>query len=174
MIARFMRRNPEERRAITLAVVILAQSLCAMFFLGDVIVDLVDDGRFENIHILIEGVAALALAAGVIFLMLELRRLLLRMDKMETGLQVARGEVVQVIERHFELWSLSPAERDVALLLVKGVDTETIATIRGTAKGTVRAQSAAIYAKAGVDGRSQLISLFLEELLANDAITAEA
>lgn len=37
--------------------------------------------------------------------------------------------------------------------------------MRGTAPGTVRAQCTAVYGKAGVDGRAQLFSVFMEELL---------
>ena len=40
--------------------------------------------------------------------------------------------------------------------------------MRGTAPGTVRAQCTSIYAKAGVDGRAQLFSVFMEELLAGE------
>jgi len=71
-----------------------------------------------------------------------------------------------VIEGFFDKWALTPSERDVALLVLKGIDNETIASLRGTAPGTVRAQCARIYQKADVDGRAQLFSVFLEELLA--------
>ena len=37
--------------------------------------------------------------------------------------------------------------------------------MRGTSEGTVKAQSNAIYRKAGVTGRTQLLSLFLEDLM---------
>lgn len=174
MIARLARGTTMERRAGVLAVIIVAQALCAMFFLGDVIVDFLEDGSLEGVHMVAEGVAALALVGGVAYLMLELRQLLARMEQMETGLRVARGEVAQIIDAYFDQWGLSPAERDVALLLLKGVDNEGIAEMRGTAKGTVRAQSASVYAKAGVDGRAQLISLFLEELLAGEPVSAAA
>lgn len=161
-----------QRRAVMLAVIIVLQSLCALFFLGDIVADFTGPGdapgRLEGTHLVFEAVAALVLAVGVIYLMIELRRLLARMDRMETGLRVARGEVIDIIDAHFDRWVLTPAERDVALLLLKGFDNEGIAGLRGTAKGTVRAQSAAIYAKAGVDGRAQLISIFLEELLAGE------
>jgi DNA-binding CsgD family transcriptional regulator len=157
-----------ERRAALLAVIILAQALCAMFFVGDVIADYLEAGRFLEIHLVIETIAAVALLGGVVILMRELRTLITRMRDIETGLRAARGDMVTVIEAFFESWSLSAAERDVALLLLKGYDTESIAGLRGTAKGTVRAQASAIYAKAGVDGRAQLISIFLEELLADD------
>jgi DNA-binding CsgD family transcriptional regulator len=165
MISKLLRVTKIERRALVLAVIICIQSLCGLFFLGDVIADFFSDEHMDTVHLVTETVAAFALIAGVIYLMIELRQLLARFDQMETGLRVARGEVVEIIETHFSQWRLSPAERDVALLLLKGVDNESIAALRGTAKGTVRAQSAAIYTKAGVDGRAQLISLFLEELL---------
>ncbi|HJS34466.1 MAG TPA: hypothetical protein VJ766_03150, partial [Pseudoxanthomonas sp.] len=40
-----------------------------------------------------------------------------------------------------------------------------IADLRGTHEKTVRAQSASIYAKAGLAGRSELAAFFLEDLL---------
>ncbi len=160
--------DAKARRAFTLAALIVVQALCALFFITDAIADFgvrdePNDNRFE-----FEAFVAISLTAGVIFMMLELRRLLTRIDSMELGLRAARGEMTTLIKAFFDKWALSPAERDVALLLLKGLDNETIAELRGTAKGTVRAQSAAIYAKARVDGRAQLISLFLEELLADD------
>ena len=62
-------------------------------------------------------------------------------------------------------WGLSPAERDVALFAIKGLSTSEIAALRTTSEGTVKAQTAAIYRKAGVSGRPQLLSLFIEDLL---------
>lgn len=168
MIPQGLRQITTERRAVTLAAIIVAQALCAMFFMADVIVDFREDGPLDGIHLVVETVAAVALSVGVVYLMLELRRLLTRMDSMETGLRAARGEMAEVVAGFFDTWGLSAAERDVALLLLKGFDNETIAGLRGTAKGTVRAQTAAIYGKARVDGRAQLISLLLEELLAGD------
>ena len=163
-----------ERRAALLAVIIVAQALCAMFFLGDVLVDFAENGRIQDFHLVVEALAAVALTAGVGFMMLELRLLLGRMRDIETSLRAAQGEMHTVIEAFFETWGLSAAERDVALLLLKGFDNESIATLRGTANGTVRAQASSIYSKAGVDGRAQLISVFLEELLAVDTAAVGA
>lgn len=175
MIRQWLKQLTAERRAVTLAAIIVAQALCAMFFLADVLVDFRQDGPLDGIHLVAESTAAIALSVGVVYLMLELRSLLSRMDSMETGLRAARGEMADVVAGFFDTWGLSAAERDVALLLLKGFDNETIAGLRGTAKGTVRAQTAAIYGKAGVDGRAQLISLLLEELLADDgSVTAAA
>ena len=60
---------------------------------------------------------------------------------------------------------MTVAEQDVALLLLKGLSVKEIAVIRKTAEKTVRHQAAAIYSKAGVEGRSDLSAFFLEDLL---------
>ena len=43
-----------------------------------------------------------------------------------------------------------------------------IAGLRNTSEGTVKAQTNAIYRKAGVTGRPQLLSLFIEDLMRDD------
>jgi DNA-binding CsgD family transcriptional regulator len=87
---------------------------------------------------------------------------------METGLRVARGQMSTVIAGFFEDWHLTEAERDVATLILKGLDNDAIAQLRGTAPGTVRAQSTSIYAKSGTQNRAQFLSLFMEELMSGD------
>lgn len=162
-----------ERRATVLAGLILLQALCALFFIGDVIEDFRIDGQFDNPHLILESVAAATLIAGVIFLMVELRSLLLRMSEMQLGLDIARGHVAEIIDAFFAEWGLTDAERDVAIMMLKGVDNDTIARIRKTAPGTVRAQATRIYSKSATDGRAQFISLFMEELMSGDIAPEE-
>lgn len=150
---------------MVLAALILTQALCAMFFIGDVIVDLSQGDHLDDLHMILEVVAALALSAGVIYLMRELRDLTNRMAAMELGIRAARGEMANLISAFFDQWRLTPSEREIALLVLKGIDNDSIARMRGTAPGTVRAQCTGIYAKAQVDGRAQLLSIFMEELL---------
>jgi DNA-binding CsgD family transcriptional regulator len=69
------------------------------------------------------------------------------------------------IDREFAKWSLTDAERSVALMLLKGMSHREIATQRGTNEGTVRQQALAIYRKAGLGGRSSLAAFFLEGLV---------
>ena len=69
------------------------------------------------------------------------------------------------IDAQFETWGLSPAERDVALLQLKGLRHKEIADLRKTSERTVRQQALAIYKKAGLSGRSDLAAFFLEDLL---------
>lgn len=166
-------RTRHERRAATLAAIIVVQALCAAFFIGDVVIDLGVFSGPRRAHLWFETAAAIALGAGVIFLMIELRAVLLRMQMMDAGLRAAQGEMATVVAGFFDDWALTPAEREVALLILKGFDNEAISRLRGTAPGTVRAQSTRIYDKAGVDGRAQLLSVFMEELFADPVPPAE-
>jgi DNA-binding CsgD family transcriptional regulator len=56
--------------------------------------------------------------------------------------------------------------RAAALLLLKGLSVKEIASVRATSERTIRAQSAALYSKAGLTGRAALSAFFLEDLLA--------
>ncbi|MDA7428371.1 helix-turn-helix transcriptional regulator [Primorskyibacter aestuariivivens] len=85
--------------------------------------------------------------------------------KVEDALRLASGAFMEVVEERFDGWGLTPAERDVALFSIKGFSTAEIAVLRDTSEGTVKAQTNAIYRKAGVTGRSQLLSLFIEEMV---------
>jgi DNA-binding CsgD family transcriptional regulator len=70
------------------------------------------------------------------------------------------------IDAQFTRWNLTEAEREVALLMLKGLSLKEIAGLRTSTERTVRAQAQAIYAKAGVSGRAALSAFFLEDLLA--------
>lgn len=157
------------RRVLALAAIIALQGFCAVFFLSDVVFDFSQETPRDALHMSLEGLAALSLVAGVVYLVIELRQLLLRMGEMYRGIRAARGEIAEIMQRYFDDWTLTPSERDVALMILKGFDNEEIARMRGTAAGTVRAQSARVFSKAQVDGRPQLFSIFLEELFRDSA-----
>ncbi|MGI9354918.1 MAG: helix-turn-helix domain-containing protein, partial [Rhizobiaceae bacterium] len=75
------------------------------------------------------------------------------------------GAFSDLLNKRFGDWDLTAAERDVALFAIKGMTTREIADLRNTSEGTVKAQCNAIYRKAGVSNRYQLVSLFVEELI---------
>lgn len=82
----------------------------------------------------------------------------------EEAAQVLQG-MGQALDRQFERWNLSQAERDVALFLLKGFSTRDIANLRSTSERTVRQQAQDVYRKAGLAGRAELSAFFLEDLL---------
>lgn len=69
------------------------------------------------------------------------------------------------IDRQFDRWGLSPAEREVALLQLKGLRHRQIAELRNTSERTVRQQALSVYRKSGLNGRTDLAAFFLEDLL---------
>ncbi len=72
----------------------------------------------------------------------------------------------RAIEVQFSRWNLTEAEREVALLLLKGLSHKEVAAVRAVSERTVREQSRSIYNKAGLTGRAALSAFFLEDLLA--------
>lgn len=111
----------------------------------------------------IGAVIGLILGMGVSALLLL--RSIRRQRAVEESLRLASGAFMEVLEERFAEWALTPAERDVALFSIKGMSTAEIAQLRSTSEGTVKAQTNAIYRKAGVSGRPQLLSLFIDELM---------
>jgi DNA-binding NarL/FixJ family response regulator len=88
----------------------------------------------------------------------EVERWKLESQKYIQGLSIA-------IDSQLARWSLSPSEKEVALLILKGLSLKEIAQLRNTAEKTVRSQSVSIYSKSGLNGRSELAAFFLEDLL---------
>jgi DNA-binding NarL/FixJ family response regulator len=72
----------------------------------------------------------------------------------------------EAIDQQFVAWKLTEAEREIGLLLLKGLSLKEIAAVRVTSERTIRAQARSIYAKAGLSGRAALSAFFLEDLLA--------
>jgi DNA-binding CsgD family transcriptional regulator len=69
------------------------------------------------------------------------------------------------LDRQFDRWGLTPAEREVALYLLNGLGMRDVAAARGTSERTARKQALAVYAKAGLGGRAELAAFFLEALI---------
>lgn len=151
------------RKATVLAVLLVVQTLCAVFFLADVLQDFRWGG--VTLHNAFEAAVTVALVIGIVFGGLEMRRTLERGRRAEAAHSAASGAFAELIDSHFEAWGLTPAEAEVALLGLKGFDVSEIAGFRGAAQGTVRAQLARVYAKAGVANRAQFTSLFIDDLL---------
>ncbi|MGD2067966.1 MAG: helix-turn-helix transcriptional regulator [Gemmatimonadota bacterium] len=62
-------------------------------------------------------------------------------------------------------WDLTPAEREVALMLLKGYSHKAIAKHTDRSPQTVRQHATAVYRKASVGGRAELSAFFLEDLM---------
>ncbi len=146
--------------------IVSVQVLCAVVFVWQILASVLGFAPFSwQISELIEMGAALGLLLGMGLGLIVLRRTMARNVVVEDQLRAASGAFMDVMEERFTTWALTPAERDVALFAIKGMSTTEIAALREVSEGTIKAQTNAIYRKAGVAGRMQLLSLFIDDLM---------
>lgn len=81
-------------------------------------------------------------------------------DKARAHLNGLRLEITH----QFGEWGMTDAERDVGLLILKGLSHKEIASLRGTTEATVRQQAQSIYARSNLPGKSAFSAYFLEDL----------
>ncbi|MCA2010533.1 LuxR C-terminal-related transcriptional regulator [Pararhodobacter sp. CCB-MM2] len=152
-------------RPAVVASLITAQTLCAAYFLVDVLHDATTGQRgFSDFYL--EGVATFALITAIAFEIRVLMGLLARKAHLERQMNLAAQAFHEVVEQRFADWGLTAAERDVAHFMVKGLSNNDIAELRQSAIGTVKSQLTSVYRKAGVGNRGELLSLLIEDLVA--------
>lgn len=161
------------RRLVTLWVLFFVQLVCGVFFFGDAFFD--NFGYPAALIFRSSDKIEFVIAAGLLFSLgftaSELWRLLRRHRKLEDQLKVASGAFSELLDTHFSSWGLTASERDVALLTIKGLSLAEVAALRDTREGTIKAQCTAVYKKAGVSSRAQLVSLFIEELMGETLVS---
>lgn len=158
-------------RAWGIVVILTVQVVCAMFFISDILSSYVgfsDQPVPWEFRELIEIGAACGLGIGVVFGAVALWRTNSQRSAAEERLRLASAAFMDLLNERFRQWGLTAAEADVALFAIKGLTTAEIAAMRKTSEGTVKAQTNAIYRKAGVSGRPQLLSLFIDDLMQDD------
>jgi len=161
------------RASLLISAILVVQVLCAIFFVANILSSVLGFAPINwQISEFIELGAALGLLLGVVLGAVALRRSHARAARLEDRMRAASGAFMDLLEERFDEWRLTPAERDVALFAIKGMSTAEIAGLRQTSEGTAKAQTAAIYRKAGVTGRPQLMSLFIEDLM-GDPLTPD-
>lgn len=130
-------------------------------------------------HLLAEALIIVLSFAGVGFLLHEIHRRVRETETLRGQLSTTRHRLTQVsnclkqasrqygevIQEQFNAWDLTPSEKDVALLLLKGLSFEEIANVRDTREKTVRQQATAIYRKSGLNGRHEFAAWFFEDFL---------
>ena len=154
-----------------LLAILALQTVCCLYLVGDMALSILGiyyeplSWRYQEyleIGAAFGLIAGIGLGARMLFVSIS------RSRRAEEKLHRAKGAFMDVMEQRFARWGLSPAERDVALFAIKGCSVAEIAGMRGTSEGTVKAQTAAVYRKAGVANRHQLLSLFIEDLFDPD------
>ncbi|MCW9035410.1 MAG: helix-turn-helix transcriptional regulator [Alphaproteobacteria bacterium] len=161
-------RRSFEVKSLVVSFVVIA--ICEVFFLMDVAADFfyIDIAIAWIDHSAIELVSTFTLAFALFAIGYQIKCLLKEHREAQASVQVAKGELLAVIYAKFDEWHLSPSEREIALLLMKGLTIQEIADVRSTQQGTVKSQSSAIYQKAEVKSRNELVAYFVEDLLGDN------
>lgn len=156
---------------------VIVLTFFTLTFLYDVVTDLKDQVPLSHIRheIVLFGVAIIALIwqiSGILkrdkkikslnFELLETKQ---SYQKWVADTKESADKIRSSIDKQFNTWELTASEKDVALLLIKGLSMKEIADIRHTQEKTVRHQAASIYKKSSLSGRQELSAFFLEDIL---------
>ncbi|TNF31662.1 MAG: response regulator transcription factor [Deltaproteobacteria bacterium] len=158
-------------------------TLSGIFFIvialliGDVIDDLSHGSTLS--HVLVEAGIILLCLVGMITIWLQLfiskkevEKLSLDLTRVQTDLEKWKKEtsalskgLSEKIDEQLNDWKLTHAEKEICLLILKGLSNKEIADIRQTSEKTVRQQASGIYQKSNLSNRNELSAFFLEDLL---------
>jgi DNA-binding CsgD family transcriptional regulator len=89
-------------------------------------------------------------------------------DRWRASAQHALEGLGRAIDAQFDEWRLTPTEREVALLLLKGYGHKQIAGLTARSERTVRQHAGVVYQKSRLGGRAELSAFFLRDLMLPD------
>lgn len=153
--------------------------------------EVVDERQFDLLEVgleLVEISLIVTVSLATLFLFVRVEDQEQTQGRMLREIELARREgaewrarvedlmrgVGAAMDMQFDAWCLTPAEKDVALLLIKGLSHKEIAQLRERAERTVRQQALAVYRKSNLSGRASLAAYFLEDLLLPSSIADPA
>lgn len=158
------------RRLILLLVpVVLIQLASAAYFILKISADLflwqVPVIPWEALELL-ELLASLGLLSGLGISLALIHVSARRINRLSMQIGAVAGEFQKYMEQQFDDWHLTPTEKNVALLVIKGFSNAEIARLRGTTESTVKSQLTSIFRKTGLATRQQLTTYLIEDLMA--------
>jgi len=168
-----MLKNLTLKDLILIAMLLLVISINTLDFIKDI-----HQGD-EWLHIGLEILTVCLSLWGIfmIFKMIQQRNdevsiLNEKIEQAETDLELSHSKLKEIgreyskfLHKQFDAWELTPSEKEVALLLLKGLSFKEIADMRDTKEKTVRQQASTIYRKSHVSGRHEFSAWFFEDML---------
>ena len=158
----------------TIAILLTAITGLGLF---DLMTDPVKDlwalhGVIDILLVIVSGTGALMLGRGWLAAERSVRGLRASLethrverDAWRDRAQGALRGLGEAIDRQFDAWSLTGAEKDVALLLLKGFSHKEAAQLSARSERTVRQHAVSVYRKSGLGGRAELAAFFFEDML---------
>jgi len=137
------------------------------------------DGDYGIWNLTLEAFVILASTLGIAFLIRVIQQRSREADVLRRQLKTTRKDLnamddkirqasrqySEVIQAQLTTWEFTPSEKEIAMLLLKGLSFDEIAGIRDAKEKTVRQQATAIYRKSGLSGRHEFAAWFFEDFL---------
>lgn len=155
--------------SLLLAVIVFLQVAFSLFYIADMAMEIFGLRKVAvswEYRETVQIITIVGLLLGALLGIVVLKYIKKSMREVDNRMLAASGQFNELMNRRFKEWGLSPSEKDVALFVIKGLSNSEIADVRGKSVGTIKAQCNAVYQKADVTGRTQLVSQFIEELIA--------
>lgn len=165
LVSRIVKLGFNEPQAGWNYTVLAVLAVSAIFFIVDVYTDLVIEDEGLG-HLLFEGGIFIAVVLALIYQVMRVFVLSSAVSASERTVRLLKKHLNDIISDEFDKWQLTRAERETAILLIKGLSMLEIAELRGVKEKSVRQQATGIYTKAGVSSRYELTAYFIEDLLA--------
>lgn len=153
---------------VMLAVILVIQMISTSFF---VLMLLADVFMWQNLVIpwalreVLEILSVFGMLLGVgasaVLIYLSVRHA----ERIDGQIEVVAGEFQKHLDRQFADWGLTPTERTVSILVMKGFSNAEIAAIRGTTESTAKSQLTSVFRKTGLSSRQQLTTHLIEDML---------
>lgn len=141
-----------------------------------------DNDEIDALDILVDALVLLLTVGCAVFIMLLAQRVHSQHEErmaLVRDLELARveGEAWRAkveshlngirleMERQFDRWGMTAAEKEVAMLILKGLSHKEVGNLRGTSEATARQQAQAVYTKARLPGKAAFSAYFLEDLM---------
>ncbi|TGL80018.1 helix-turn-helix transcriptional regulator [Leptospira yasudae] len=123
----------------------------------------------------IEAAFGLLSIVGIFFLFQEIRHTQADIESAKVAIEGLKNKnqllvhtnqsFWESLQRQLEEWDLTDKEKEIALLLLRGMSNHQIAAIRGKSLKTIENQTFSIYQKSGTTGKLEFIAYFISPLL---------
>lgn len=147
---------------------------CCVFFAFDVVMDLVSSSEVDALsalHLVVETIATLSIIASLFLLRDYVRLSRSREQSLQASLDAMKHGLNVFIRTKVDALNLTPAEHEVAIMTMKGYTLAETAALRGTSEGTTKAQAHAVYQKANVASRAELILYCIEDAVEQSMVS---
>jgi len=135
-----------------------------LFFMDDVLTDFVVS-KTNSTHFYFELFFVVALMYLLITQVREIYSIKTDLVIANDKLTILKEGLSEAIDNQFNIWKLTNAEREVALLVIKGFSFAKISELRSVSEKTIHQQISSVYKKSNTKNRHEFMSGFIEDFI---------